>query len=262
MLLFLLRYYSREAERVMDVFFEIHKGLPQEAPGSEASTMRALSLVPHLPARPKVLDVGCGPGRQTLILARETGGEITAVDNHQPYLDELLTRAEKQGLDERIITECGSMDDMRFDDASFDLVWAEGSIYIMGFQKGLGSWRPFLRPDGAMALTELSWLVDSPPEEVQVFFGEAYPAMQTVAGNGELIRESGYSLIDTFTLPESAWWDGYYGPMEKRISELRREYSQDTAILEVLDGEQKEIELYRRHPNTYGYVFYVMSKSP
>ena len=90
----------------MDVFFEIHNGLPQEAPGSQSSTMRALSLVPSLPARPRILDVGCGPGRQTLILARETGGEITAVDNHQPYLDELLTRAKKQGFDERIATEC------------------------------------------------------------------------------------------------------------------------------------------------------------
>ncbi len=245
----------------MDVFFAIHQGLPQEAPGSEASTIRALSLVPRLPARPKVLDVGCGPGRQTLILAQETGGEITAVDNHQPYLDELLARAEKQGLDERIITECCSMDDMRFDDVSFDLVWAEGSIYIMGFQEGLTSWKRFLRRDGSMAVTELSWLVDSPPEEVKSFFGEAYPAMQTVARNTEMIRESGYSLIDTFTLPESAWWDGYYGPMEKRISELREKHSQEPAILEVLDGEQKEIDLYRRHSDTYGYVFYVMSTS-
>ena len=208
--------------------------------------MKALSLVPGLPARPKVLDVGCGPGRQTLILARETGGEITAVDNHQPYLDELLTRAEKQGFDERIATECCSMDDMRFDDVSFDLVWGEGSIYIMGFQKGLISWRRFLRRDGSMAVTELSWLVDSPPEEVKSFFEEAYPAMQTVARNTEMIRESGYSLIDSFTLPESAWWDGYYGPMEKRISELREKHSPEPAILEVLDGEQKEIDLYRR----------------
>ncbi len=245
----------------MDVFFAIHQGLPQEAPGSEASTIRALSLVPRLPARPKVLDVGCGPGRQTLILAQETGGEITAVDNHQPYLDELLARAEKQGLDERIITECCSMDDMRFDDVSFDLVWVEGSIYIMGYQEGLTSWKRFLRREGSMAVTELSWLVDSPPEEVKEFFREAYPSMQTVSRNMELIRESGYSLIDTFTLPESAWWDGYYGPMEKRISELREKHSPEPAILEVLDGEQKEIDLYRRYSDTYSYVFYVMSTS-
>lgn len=246
----------------MDVFFAIHQGLPQEAPGSEGSTMRALSLVPSLPARPKILDVGCGPGRQTLILARETGGEITAVDNHQPYLDELQTRAQNQGLDDRIRTECRSMDDMRFDDASFDLIWAEGSIYIIGFQSGLASWRRLLRPEGSMAVTEVSWLVDSPPEEVTSFFAEAYPAMQTVAGNTEMILESGYSLVDMFTLPESAWWDGYYGPMEKRIAELREKYSGDTAALEALAEEEKEIDLYRRYSDTYGYVFYVMSKSP
>ena len=246
----------------MDVFFEIHQGLPQEAPGSEDSTRRALSLVSSLPAGPSILDVGCGPGRQTLILARETDGVVTAVDNHQPYLDELQTRASEQGFDERIAAQCCSMEDMGFDDASFDLIWAEGSIYIIGFQKGLTSWRRFLRPQGHMAVTELTWLVDSGPEEATRFFGEAYPAMQNLAGNRQTIQQSGYSLIDTFTLPESAWWDGYYGPMEKRISELREKYSKDPAIVETLDAEQKEIDLYRRYSDTYGYVFYVMRKDP
>jgi ubiquinone/menaquinone biosynthesis C-methylase UbiE len=248
-------------DETMDVFFEIHKGLPQEGPGSEASTMKALSLVPRLPRRPKILDVGCGPGRQTLILARETGGNITAVDNHQPYLDELERRAEERGFAERIVTKRCSMEDMSFDEGSFHLVWAEGSIYIMGFRNGLTAWRRFLKPDGALAVTEASWLVDSPPEDVKTFWQEAYPAMQTVAGNTEIIKESEYSLVDTFTLPESTWWDGYYTPMEKRIAELRRKYSNDPTIIETLDAEQKEIDLYRRHSGSYGYVFYVLRKS-
>ena len=244
----------------MDVFFEIHKDLPQEAPGSEESTLKALSLVTDLPARPSILDVGCGPGRQTLVLVRETGGKLVAVDNHQPYLDELLRRAKQLNLASSISTQCCAMEEMAFDDGTFDLIWAEGSIYIMGFENGLRAWRRSLKPGGAMAVSELSWLTDAPSSETKAFFEEAYPAMNTIARNTEMIQKSGYELIDTFTLPESAWWDGYYGPMEKRISELREKHSEEPAALETLDQEQKEIDLFRNHPNEYGYVFFVMRR--
>ena len=243
-----------------NVFFEIHRGLPQQGPGSEAPTLEALSLVGRLPIRPRILDVGCGPGRQTLTLARRTGGDITAVDNHQPYLDELQRRADEESLASRITPTRCSMDDLLFEESYFDLIWAEGSLYIMGFGEGLTYWRRFLKPDGALAVTELCWLVESPPEEVRSFFRKAYPAMRTVAENTDIITKTGYSVIATFTLSESAWWDGYYTPMEGRISELRSRYANEPAAIETLTEEQLEIELFRRHSDAYGYVFFIMRK--
>ena len=244
----------------MNVFFEIHRGLPQQGPGSEAPTLEALSLVGRLPIRPRILDVGCGPGRQTLTLARRTGGDITAVDNHQPYLDELQRRADEESLASRITPTRCSMDDLLFEESYFDLIWAEGSLYIMGFGEGLTYWRRFLKPDGALAVTKLCWLVESPPEEVRSFFRKAYPAMRTVAENTDIITKTGYSVIATFTLSESAWWDGYYTPMEGRISELRSRYANEPAAIETLTEEQLEIELFRRHSDAYGYVFFIMRK--
>ncbi len=246
----------------MDVFLEIHRGLPQEGPGSDACTLKALSAIPDLPPKPSILDVGCGPGRQTLTLARESHGLVTAVDNHQPYLDELRARAEKQRLAGSIITERHSMDDMSFEEASFDVVWAEGSIYVIGFREGLSYWRRFLHSNGCAAVTELCWLVDSPPDEVARFFRDAYPSMQPVAVNLNTIEECGYSVVKKFPLPESAWWKGYYGPMERRISDLRDKYASDAGALEVLEQEQKEIDLFRLYSDTYGYVFFVMRKAP
>ena len=76
-----------------DVFFELHRDLPREGPGDDESTLRALALCTELPERPDVLDVGCGPGMQTLALAAATGGIITAVDAHEPFLDQLRERA-------------------------------------------------------------------------------------------------------------------------------------------------------------------------
>lgn len=55
-------------------FMELHHGLPRQSPGSDATTRHLLSLCGPLPERPRVLDLGCGPGRSALLLAAEAGG--------------------------------------------------------------------------------------------------------------------------------------------------------------------------------------------
>ena len=70
----------------------LHRGLPREGPGSDQCTAQALRLLPVLPREPVVLDLGCGPGRQALVLARMLGSKVIAIDLHQPYLDQLNER--------------------------------------------------------------------------------------------------------------------------------------------------------------------------
>lgn len=242
------------AERV---FFEVHRRLPQEAPGSDASTRRALSLLPPLPAEPEVLDVGCGPGRQTLELLRGTGGRVTAVDTHPPYLADLTRRAEAEGLGGRLRATEADMTRLPFADASFDLLWSEGAIYLMGVAPALKAWRRLLRPGACIAFTEIAWLTEDRPEEARRVWDEGYPAMTTVDGNSRLIASAGYEELARFVLPESDWWD-YYRPIGARLSGLRRRYAGDPAALAVLDAETREIELYRAHSRAYGYAFFIV----
>ena len=88
----------------MEAFFKLHAGLPREGPGSDSSTREAIRGLPPLTASPRVTDLGCGTGPQTLVLARELNSPIIAVDIHQPYLDQLQAFAAEAGLEARIET--------------------------------------------------------------------------------------------------------------------------------------------------------------
>jgi SAM-dependent methyltransferase len=244
-----------------NVFFEIHSGLPREAPGDDASTARALALARGLPPKPDILDVGCGPGAQTLVLARATGGAVLAVDNHAPFLEDLRRRASWAGLADRVQSIRGSMFELPFMEAAFDLIWSEGAIYIMGFDHGLQSWRRLLRPAGWLAVTEVAWLRDDPPREIVDFWTAGYPGIRTVAENLAAIRDGGYDPAGHFVLPESSWWDSYYVPVLERVARLKETYRGDAEALGILDQETLEIDLYRKYSSYYGYVFFVMKRT-
>ena len=251
---------TTDRQRVaVEVFWKLHEKLPKQAPGSDDSTRRALGLVTALPARPRILDLGCGPGRQTLVLARETGGQVTAIDVLPHFLDEVNERAEAAGLGAQIETQCTSMLGLDEEDASVDLIWSEGAIYNVGFSTGLADWHRLLRPGGAVAVTDATWLVPSPPEPVRQFWQQEYPAMQDVSANEAAVARAGYRSIDTFVIPQNEWWDDYYSIIDERIETLRGQ-SDDAAWHAALDEAETESNMVRDYGDTFGYVFYIMQK--
>ena len=243
------------------IFFEIHSGLPREGPGDDRSTERAFRLVRRLPKKPEILDIGCGPGAQSLALARLSGGRVTAVDNHGPFLDDLRERASRAGLENRTSTVLASMSDLPFGDSSFDLVWSEGAIYIMGFENGLRSWRRLLKPGGWMAVSEVAWLKENPPEELLDFWQAGYPGIKTIEVDLAVIRDCGYDAHGHFVLPEDSWWESYYRPLEAKVSRLKDRYRGNAEALEQIEQETAEMDLFRKYSAFYGYVFFVMKKT-
>ena len=150
--------------------------------------------------------------------------------------------------------------ELDFPEESFDIIWAEGSIYIIGFERGLKEWRSFIKPHGYLVVHELTWLKSDPPEEILDYWKKMYPGITTIPHNLEIIPRCGYRALGHFPLPEDAWWVDYYSPLEKRLLDLRKKYSDDPKALEVLGAEQAEIEMLRKYNEWYGAVFFVMRK--
>ncbi len=241
------------------VFFEVHNGLPRAGPGNRSSLEKALELAGTLPTPASVLDLGCGPGQQTLYLAEALpGARIVAIDNHPAFVDELTARAAAAGLSERVEARVGDMASLDLPAGSFDLVWSEGAAYLMGFRAALEAWKPLLKPRGRIALTEAVWLKPDPPPPVRKFWQE-YPAMADMPTRGTHVAGAGYRLLGDFVLPAEAWWQGYYSPMEARLAELKAKYDGDSVAESVLAECQEEIECFRRYHDFYSYGFFVMA---
>ena len=251
-------------------FYEIFDAsLPRLGAGDDASTRKALDMLlsaklqrkdASAPTKLRILDIGCGNGAQTIQLARYADGAITAVDNHQPFLDELQRRAEAEGLSGKIELCLRDMRALEMEPGTFDLVWAEGSLFIMGFREGLEACHDLLTPSGLLAASELSWLQPDPPSECQEFFAHQYPAMVDIAANLATIKSCGYEPLGHFTLPESAWWASLYHPLEDRLRSLREQYATDPERIEVIESFHLQIEMYRKYSSYYGNVFYLMRR--
>lgn len=246
---------------IMDFDYELYNNLPRLGPGMDESTRRAYSTLHNLPEHPRILDIGCGTGSQTLELARICNcGSITAVDNHQPYLDELNQKALALGFQKTITTYNESMLDLPFGDEAFDVIWSEGAIYIMGLGEGLCAWKRMLKRNGYLVISDVAWFKKSPPQELRDFWDTEYPTMRTADESMSIIKECGYKLNSFFSLPDEGWWDNYYSPLEQNLDQFRKNTSHSPDMAAAIQAVEKEIYIFKKYSDWYGYMFYVLQK--
>ena len=241
----------------MDYFLEVYGSLPRAGPGSDELTRRAFEMIPSLPEPPRILDVGCGPGMQTVELLRNCGGTVVALDFLPEMIDRVRAEADSAGVSERLEAVVQDMREMTFPESSFDVIWSEGAIYNLGFEAGLREFRRLVKPGGYVAVSEAVWLKPNPPSAAVEFWRD-YPEIDTVDAKLEVIEQVGFEVLGHFVFPASAWIDQYYEPMEKRIAEKEGDWNGIPEAEAVLSEARNEISVFRHNSDYFGYAFFVM----
>jgi ubiquinone/menaquinone biosynthesis C-methylase UbiE len=202
-------------------------------------TRRAFRMLPELD-KPRILDIGCGSGVPTMELARLGQGEVIGIDIDQSALDELTRKIREARFSYRVQAVNCSMFDMAFPDESFDIVWSEGSIFVIGFKKGLKEWKRFVKPGGFMVI---------------------HDEKGDVAEKLQQISKCGYKLLGYFVLSEDTWCTEYFAPLEKLIAESQESYGDDPHAFEELTKASTELEMFRRNPERSSSVYFVIQKN-
>ena len=253
---------SDDSPRFREIFLELYEALPRQGPGNRAGAERALGFCRNLPHSPAVLDLGCGVGAQTLHLAELTAGTIVAIDNHAPSIERLRATLAERGLSQRVQAVVADMAQPEQPPESFDLIWSEGALYNIGIENALRICHGLLRPGGYLAFTDAVWRKEDPPSEVKSSFDSEYPGMGSVGDVLAAIEKHGFEQVAHFTLPEEAWWDDFYTPMQRRIEQLRGKYSGDAEASSILDRLAVEPEMHRRYSEYYAYEFFIVRRHP
>jgi len=246
----------------IELIIDLHKNSERQGPGSENDTLKALDFL-HLPTDKnlKVADIGCGSGGQTISLAKNLNGQITAVDLFPEFLNELQEKSQKLGLTEKILTIEKSMDDLPFKKNEFDIIWSEGAIYNIGFENGINQWKDYLKVDGYLAVSEITWITQSRPNEIEKFWESEYPEIDTASNKIKQLENNGYTLVGYFYLNQDSWIETYYKPMQGRFDTFLNRNGNSELARKVVEDNQAEIDLYRKFKDYFSYGFYVAKKN-
>lgn len=243
-------------EMICDYF----AGLKRQGPGSPDTTRKAASFIEGLNNNSRIADLGCGTGTQTITLAQAVPGHITGLDLFPLFIDIMQDNIAAAGLQDRVTCEVGSMDELPFDERSLDLIWSEGAIYNIGFERGINLWREYLEPGGYIAVSEASWFTDERPEEIEEMWNAAYPEIDTIPAKVAQMQKAGYVPVATFAIPDSDWKEHFYEPMYPVQEAFLAKYAGNEAAHKLIENQRWETDLYYRYCQYYGYVFYIGRK--
>jgi predicted O-methyltransferase YrrM len=246
---------------ITEAMYQVFGPLSQGAPGNEAATLAALERITDRDQTRRVLDLGVGHGRSTLTLARALpDAQLTAVEIHPPFVEELGRKVADAGLADRVRVVCGAMEDYAAEEGTIDLVWAEGSIYVLGVERALSQWYGWLRPGGWVAFSDFVWWSDDPSAEVREFWASEYPQMASTEVICGRALAAGYRVQGNFRMSAAAH-QAYYAPLETRLAELAPLCGGDDDLATVLAGARREVDVVRRYPDEAGYSFFVLQRT-
>ncbi len=201
-------------------------------------TRKAYRLIPKI-KNPEILDVGCGTGVPTIELAKLSNGHVTGIDIDESLLEILRIKIKDLGLTNQVSVLNESIKTMSFQEESFDIIWSEGAVFVIGFEKSIYSWRKFLKPNGFLVLHD------------------------DIKGKTKklgLIGKYGYKLAAEFDLSFEIWWNEYYSSLEKLIEKYKDKYPIDSELRSEIESDRNQVKMCKSTPEVVSSFYAILKK--
>lgn len=242
-------------------FLEVFEGMERLSPGSQGTTLftsKSISRKEEL----NILEIGGGLGTTALLLAKVfPKARIISIDNNKDYVRQLNQKASQAGVSQQVQGMIMSMDQLQFPTGQFDVIWAEGSVYLTGLEKALKDWKKYLAPTGQMIINDLCWTRPHVPRECHKYWVENYPEMSSVAENKKKMEQAGYDVKNVMPQHSSDWTEHYYHPIQENLRKMAEKYGDKPEVQEVIEHFTKEMTMYYKYSSYYSYVVYVLEQT-
>ena len=244
----------------LNLLIDLHAPNDRQGIGSDDATSRAFELTGIDASSPvAVADLGCGTGAASLVLARDFGLRVTALDLASPFIEQLNERARAACVGERISAAVGDMGAPPLEPGSLDLIWSEGAMYNIGFETGAAAWRELLRPGGVLAVSDLVWTGASRPADVQAYWDSECPGVGTPGERIAALEHAGYEPIAFFMLSDDCW-SNYLEPLSAGFDAFLERHGHSDAAKAIVKEHEAETRLREQHARWYGYAFLIARK--
>lgn len=245
----------------LNLLTDLHLNNHRQGPGSPKAFERALDLSGiDTGTDIKIADIGSGTGSASIPLLKQTNATVTAVELLPAFLEKLKSNAESEGVANRLQTVEADMADLPFTDEQFDAIWSEGAIYNIGFENGIQKWRQFLKPGGVLVASEITWVRSDIPEEINTYWEQEYPEIDTASNKLAILEQNGYSPIGYFVLSPDCWLNEYYEPIQANLNAFLERNKNSVKAQEIVKAEKQEYELYKKYQDYYSYGVYIARK--
>ena len=195
---------------------------------------KTISIIPII-ENPRILDIGCGTGVPTLMIAEKFNGKITAIDPDTNSIAFFREKITELNLADRITLSNCSLFDIKVKSNQYDLILAEGLLNVVGFQKGFSRLTKLLKRKGFIIIHD-----------------EFHNQNDKI----EFIKNNDYKILDSFVLDEQIWWNDYYKCLEKEIS-----INSNEALLKLFKTDLQEIKRFKKDPSQFMSVYYILEKN-
>ncbi|HLL52481.1 MAG TPA: class I SAM-dependent methyltransferase [Myxococcaceae bacterium] len=217
-------------------------------PFENDEAVRRFGRTANLANGARVLELACGRGTASVLLAREFGCEVVAVDSDEKLLQQLSERSRMSALSDRLSVRRADPTRLQFDDGEFDGIIVQGRI-LFPITNAVRALRRFLAPRGRLCLTYPA-RVGRFSNRTAVDWWEAKLGEQVLLPREllQVFERSGFEPEGVETLSDAELAD-LYRHLEGKLDALPREFE---ALAHPL---REEIELFRAQSARAGVTY-------